>query len=84
MDTGGEFVLASRWSVAWDVVRLVFAAFHHDLPGWVRYPLLALGCTLVVHQGLGWLRERFGAPLEGSGADRESGEAVQESGADVR
>ncbi|AJF64174.1 hypothetical protein SVTN_06845 [Streptomyces vietnamensis] len=84
MDTGGELVLASRWGVAFDLVRLVFAAFHHHLPEWVRYPLLAFGCAVVVHLGLGWLRERFGAPLEESEADRESGEAVQESEADVR
>ncbi|MEU0403466.1 hypothetical protein ABZ318_25185 [Streptomyces sp. NPDC006197] len=50
----------------------------------MRYPLLALGCTVLVHQGLDWLRERFGAPLEESVADRESGEAVQESEAGVR
>ncbi|GGV10458.1 hypothetical protein GCM10010275_59170 [Streptomyces litmocidini] len=84
MDTGGELVLASRWSVSWDVARLVFAAFHHSLPEWVRYPLLALGCTVVVHLGLDRLRERFGAPLEEGGADGEGGEAVRESGADVR
>ncbi|WP_159026430.1 hypothetical protein [Streptomyces vietnamensis] len=70
--------------MAFDLVRLVFAAFHHHLPEWVRYPLLAFGCAVVVHLGLGWLRERFGAPLEESEADRESGEAVQESEADVR
>ncbi|WP_143060284.1 hypothetical protein [Streptomyces sp. TLI_105] len=70
--------------MSWDIVRAVLMAFRHDLPEWVRYPLLALGCTLLVHQSLGWLRERFGAPLEDSEADRERGEAVQESEADVR
>ncbi|WP_369143160.1 hypothetical protein [Streptomyces sp. R44] len=70
--------------MSWDIVRAVVMGFRHDLPEWVRYPLLALGCTLLVHHGLGWLRERFGAPLERSGADHGSGEAVQESEADVR
>ncbi|MFF9851911.1 hypothetical protein [Streptomyces litmocidini] len=70
--------------MSWDIARLVFAVFHHALPEWVRYPLLALGCAVVVHLGLGWLRERFGAPLEESGAEGESGAAPQESEADVR
>ncbi|MEU6164113.1 hypothetical protein [Streptomyces tanashiensis] len=77
MDTGGEWALASRWDVVGGIVRLVFSLVFHDLPEWVRYPLLAFVCAVVVHLGLGWLRERFGGP-----ADED--EVVHESEADVR
>ncbi|WP_406056580.1 hypothetical protein OG462_10175 [Streptomyces sp. NBC_01077] len=77
MDTGGESILASRWGTSWDIARMIFAAFFHDMPDWVRYPLLALGGAVLVHLALGRLRERFGAP---SGED----EAVQANEADVR
>ncbi|MER5206368.1 hypothetical protein [Streptomyces sp. NPDC002825] len=70
--------------MTWDIVRAVVFGFRDELPEWVRYSLLALGCTLLVHQVLDWLRERFGAPLEESEAHHESGEADQESEADVR
>ncbi|MFF0475546.1 hypothetical protein [Streptomyces sp. NPDC004284] len=63
--------------MSFTIVRFVYAVFFHDLPAWVRYPALALGGAVVVHLGLGRLRERFGAP-----ADED--EAVQESRADVR
>ncbi|MGW8767944.1 hypothetical protein ACWGN5_36285 [Streptomyces sp. NPDC055815] len=77
VDTGGEWVLASRGDVGLGIVRMVFTLLFHDLPEWVRYPLLALGASLAVHLGLGWLRQRFGGPI-GEEA------AVQESEPDVR
>ncbi len=77
MDTGGEWTLASRWGVSLDIARMIFALFFRDLPAWVRYPLLALGCAMLVHLGLGRLRER-------SDASGEESEAVQENEPDVR
>ncbi|WP_426362925.1 hypothetical protein [Streptomyces sp. E-08] len=72
-----QLTLASRWDAADDIVRFLWLVTSRHLPEWVRHPLIAAGVTFAVHEGLGWLRTRFG---ESPDADLP----VQESDSRVR
>ncbi|MEX0168019.1 hypothetical protein [Streptomyces sp. LMG1-1-1.1] len=74
---GEELTLASKGDLAFDVARFLRLVIFGHLPEWVRYPLFAVGASLAVHAGLGWLRSRFGEA-------REDGRPVQEDDARVR
>ncbi|MGW4700681.1 hypothetical protein [Streptomyces sp. NPDC004285] len=69
--------LASKWDAADDILRLLWTATSRHLPEWVRYPLIAAGVTLAVHEGLRWLRARFGAPPEADPSVQESDSRVR-------
>ncbi|MEE1814646.1 hypothetical protein PUR59_06375 [Streptomyces sp. SP18ES09] len=69
--------LASKGDVAIDVVRFFWLVTSRHLPEWIRLPLLAAGVTFVVHEGLGWLRTRFGEQLEADPSVQESDSPVR-------
>ncbi|MFI1657978.1 hypothetical protein ACH4ZU_24110 [Streptomyces sp. NPDC020472] len=69
--------LASTWDAVDDVVRFLWLVTSRHLPEWVRHPLIAIGLTLLVHEGLQWLRTRFGESDEGNRPVQEIDSSVR-------
>ncbi|GAA2810717.1 hypothetical protein VO63_10910 [Streptomyces showdoensis] len=81
---GEGVLLASRWEAGEDIVRLAVGLFRvafGALPDWIRYPVVGLGCAVVLYcvatRCRDWWRERRNAPAET--ASREMAETTPDT-----
>ncbi|MFI8827260.1 hypothetical protein [Streptomyces sp. NPDC053431] len=59
---GGDVLLASKWDIAVDLLRLIRGVIGFvlmDGPDWVRYPAIALGSGLALYIAWSWCRDRW-------------------------